>query len=204
MLELVTPSADSSCHIDASRPKSAKRSRSLDFAALYDTWFDDVTSWLQTLGAPLADIEDLAQEVFLVVRRRLCDFDGRNVSGWLYRISNRQVLQHRRRRWIQSVFTLGAGSEIEEVPDDRSGVEEAFEVNEKRRQLQQIVSKMSDKRRIVFMLFEVEEYTGQEIADMLDVPVNTVWTRLHHARKDFFALLAQQEESRREVTGWSL
>ena len=72
--------------------------------------------------------------------------------------------------------------------------------NEKRRQLQQIVSKMSEKRRVVFMLFEVEDYAGEEIADMLDVPVNTVWTRLHHARKDFFALLAQQDESRREVT----
>ena len=168
----------------------------MDFVTLYDTWFDDVTGWLETLGAPPADIEDLAQEVFLIVRRRLCDFDGRNVAGWLYRISNRQVLQHRRRRWIQSVFTLGAGNDIEEVPDDRSGVEEAFEVHEKRRRLQQIVSKMSEKRRVVFMLFEVEDYTGEEIADMLDVPVNTVWTRLHYARKDFFALLAQQEESR--------
>lgn len=172
----------------------------LDFTTLYDTWLEEVTSWLQTLGAPPADIEDLAQEVFLVVRRRLCDFDGRNVAGWLYRISSRQVLQHRRRSWIQSVFTLGSGKDIEEVPDSRAGVEEAFEVQEKRHRLKQIVGKMSEKRRVAFMLFEVEDYTGEEIADMLDVPVNTVWTRLYHARKDFFALLAQQAESRREVT----
>ncbi len=200
MLELVTPSTDVLRQRDASRPKSAQLSVPLDFTRLYDTWFENVTSWLQTLGTPPADVEDLAQEVFLVVRRRLCDFDGRNVAGWLYRISSRQVLRHRRLSWIQSVFTLGSGKDIEEVPDSRVGVEEAFAAQEKRRLLQQIVGKMSEKRRVAFMLFEVEDYSGEEIADMLDVPVNTVWTRLYHARKDFFALLAQQAESRREVT----
>jgi RNA polymerase sigma-70 factor (ECF subfamily) len=56
---------------------------------------------------------------------------------------------------------------------------------------------MSDKRRTVFALFEVEGYGGEEIADILDVPINTVWTRLHYARKDFFALLAQHERAQR-------
>jgi len=48
------------------------------------------------MGASPADIEDLAQEVFLVVRRSLSGFDGRNVQGWLFRIAHRQVLRHRR------------------------------------------------------------------------------------------------------------
>src|SRR6185503_9945522 len=63
----------------------------LDFAALYDAWFDRVCCWLSALGAPRAEEEDLAQEVFLVVRRRLRAFDGRNVAGWLYQIARRQV-----------------------------------------------------------------------------------------------------------------
>ena len=188
-------SNDGDIHLrDVSSPEGARREVPLDFATLYDTWFEHVTCWLQALGAPSADIEDLAQDVFLVVRRRLCDFDGRNLAGWLYRIANRQVLQHRRRRWIQSVITLGPMHSIEDVPDGRTNAVEALETQEKRLQLEQIIKKMTPKRGLVFRLFEVEDYSGEEIANMLDVPVNTVWTRLHHARKDFFALLASMNE----------
>jgi RNA polymerase sigma-70 factor (ECF subfamily) len=200
MLELVTSSTDDFRRRHSPCPDSAKHSGPPDFVTLYNTWYEVVTGWLQTLGAPVADIEDLAQDVFLVVRRRLCDFDGRNVAGWLFRISSRQVLQHRRRRWVQSVIMLEAGKDIEDVPDDRAGVEEAFEVKEKGRQLLRLIGRMSEKRRVAFMLFEVEDYTGEDIADMLSVPINTVWTRLHHARRDFSSMLAQQEESQSEVT----
>ena len=183
---------------DAS-PVEVRREVPLDFAALYDAWFDHVARWLRALGAPAADIEDLAQEVFLVVRRRLGDFDGRNVAGWLYRIASRQVWQHRRRRWVQKVFSTRPALNIEDIPDSQGGADTKFETKEKRQQLERIVSRMSDKRRVVFMLFEVEGYSGEEIADTLDVPINTVWTRLHHARKDFFAQLAQRGLSTRGV-----
>src|SRR5689334_12504515 len=89
----------------ASTSEGAVSRKPLDFASLYDAWFDHVSRWVRTLGAPEADNEDLAQEVFLVVRRRLRDFDGRNVAGWLHRIAAGQVRQHRRRRWIRSVFS---------------------------------------------------------------------------------------------------
>lgn len=170
----------------------------LDFATVYDTWFEHVARWLLALGAPSTDNEDLAQEVFLVVRRRLPHFDGRNVAGWLYRIASRQVWQYRRRRWVQRVLSPKQTVNIEEVPDGQASAAATLETKEKRRLLEQIVSKMSEKRRVVFMLFEVEGYSGEEIADTLDVPINTVWTRLHHARKDFFALLSQQERMRRK------
>lgn len=187
---------------DSAAPRHAslvevRRSTPLEFAAIYDAWFDHVARWLRALGAPPADTEDLAQDVFLVVRRRLGDFDGRNVAGWLYRIASRQVWQHRRRRWIQKFFTVTAAFNIEELPDPRQGALATLETKEKRQKLERIVSRMSDKRRVVFMLFEVEGYSGEEIADTLDVPINTVWTRLHHARKDFFALLAQQERTKK-------
>jgi RNA polymerase sigma-70 factor, ECF subfamily len=180
-------------------PEQLQRNAPLDFTVLYDAWFDDVARWLLALGAPSADIEDLAQEVFLVVRRRLGDFDGRNIAGWLYRIASRQVWQHRRRRWIQKVFSMRPSVNIEDIPDQQMGADTTIETKEKRQQLAKIVSRMSEKRRVVFMLFEVEGYSGEEIADTLDVPINTVWTRLHYARKDFFAQLAQHERSARGV-----
>src|SRR5215467_5590225 len=59
----------------------------LDFRTLYDTWFADVARWVRALGASTADQDDLVQEVFVVVHRRLPDFDGENLAGWLYRIA---------------------------------------------------------------------------------------------------------------------
>ncbi len=197
MSESPATANDNSRLRDASSPGGSRREGPLDFSTIYDAWFEHVSRWLLALGAPAADTEDLAQEVFLVVRRRLCDFDGRNVAGWLYRIASRQVWQHRRRRWIQRVFSQIQTVNIDDVPDGRAGPAALLATKEKRDVLLQLVSKMSEKRRVVFILFEVEGYSGEEIADTLDVPINTVWTRLHHARKDFFALLAQHGRMRR-------
>src|SRR5262245_48606812 len=70
-----------------------------EFRAVYDAWFDDVSRWIRALGGLDADRDDIVQEVFLVVRRRLKDFDGVNLAGWLYRITSRQVRDFRRRAW---------------------------------------------------------------------------------------------------------
>ena len=56
----------------------------VDFRAFYDAWFDDVSRWIRALGGLDADRDDIVQEVFLVVRRRLQAFDGANLAGWLY------------------------------------------------------------------------------------------------------------------------
>lgn len=165
----------------------------LNFADLYDSWFDHVARWIHALGAPSADIEDLTQEVFLVVRRRMDSFDGRNVAGWLYRIASRQVWQHRRRSWFKRVITGRFTSDVDDIADEHHGAQEILESKENRKKLETILARMSEKRRVVFGLFEVEGYSGEEIADMLDVPLNTVWTRLYYARKDFFEQLAQYD-----------
>src|SRR6185503_4608732 len=75
-----------------------------DFRGLYDTWFADVARWVRALGASPADQDDLVQEVFVVVHRRLHAFDGENMAGWLYRIAAHQVRDFRRLRWIRHIF----------------------------------------------------------------------------------------------------
>src|SRR3954464_4387177 len=72
-----------------------------DFRGFYDLWFEEVATWIRALGGPEADRDDIVQEVFLVVRRRLEDFDGVNPAGWLYRITQRQVRDFRRRTWVK-------------------------------------------------------------------------------------------------------
>jgi RNA polymerase sigma-70 factor (ECF subfamily) len=169
------------------------------FAHLYRLWFRHVVRWLATLGAPRADIEDLAQDVFLVVRRRLNDFDGRNAAGWLYRIASGQLRQHRRRFLFRAVFSNRDHVELDEIPHDRPSVLAQMETKQKRELLEHILSRMSEKRRVAFLLFEMQGYSGSEIAHLLGVPVNTIKTRLHHARKDFVRLLADQR--RRDNVG---
>ena len=59
------------------------------FEEIYAKWFHEVSRWVRAFGGLDADLDDLTQEVFLVVRRKLSAFDGRNLSGWLYRIAQR-------------------------------------------------------------------------------------------------------------------
>ena len=75
-----------------------------DFRELYDAWVAHVARWTRALGAARSEQDDLVQQVFVVVHRRLPGFDGRNLAGWLYRITANQVRDFRRLRWIKHVF----------------------------------------------------------------------------------------------------
>jgi len=67
-----------------------------DFDKVYDAWFDRVASWVAAMGAPPGDRDDLVQDVFLIVLRRLPSFDGENIAAWLYQITRRRVRDFRR------------------------------------------------------------------------------------------------------------
>ncbi len=170
----------------------ARAGTGLPFRQVYEDWFDDVVKWLYALGAPSADTEDLAQEVFLVVRRRLGDFDGGNLAGWLYRIAQLTVRDHRRRAWFKHFVRGRRQIDLTELPHTEPGPEQSYEAAESRRRFQRLVAKMSEKRRTTLVLFEIEGYSGDEIARIQDVPLATVWTRLHHARKEFWKLVREQ------------
>lgn len=138
-----------------------------------------------------ADLDDLAQEVFLVVRRKLTGFEGPSLSAWLYGITRKTVSDYRRRAWMRRVLSGGRKSldaEREPAPRAALGSVERWEAQ---RELQGVLSKMSAVRRSAFMLFEVEGYSGEEIAELEQIPVATVYTRLHHARKDFLRFTAE-------------
>jgi RNA polymerase sigma-70 factor (ECF subfamily) len=175
--------------------KPAARARELDagdFRSIYAAWFTDVLRWIRALGAPPADHDDLAQEVFVVVHRRLADFDGRNVGGWLYRITANQVRDHRRLRWIRSVFrrSVPVSDELE-APGPTPLM--AVETREKRQLLDALLSELSEPLRATFVLFEVDGYTAEEIAAFQRSPVNTVRARIHRARKKLLALVEQRK-----------
>src|SRR5262249_7933634 len=156
----------------------------IDFSDVYDQWFHEVARWIRALGGPEADLDDLAQEVFLVVQRTLPTFDGRNVAGWLYRIAAHKVRDHRRRAWFRNLFLGRRDVAIDEIAATGLNPEQSFERRQSERELFRLLDKLSVKRRVAFVLFEIEGYDCEEIAALENVPVATIWTRLHHARKE--------------------
>ena len=163
------------------------------FNAIYDAWFESVLRWIRAFGVPQADREDIAQDVFLVVRRRLHAFDGENTAAWLYRITKRQVRDFRRRTWIKNIFTREHTDALDTMPDDRAGPAALLERKQTQRILLTLLAKMNPDRRAAFMLFELDGLAGEEIARIQGVAVTTVWKRLHFARKEFLALVARYQ-----------
>jgi RNA polymerase sigma-70 factor (ECF subfamily) len=182
------------------RPGEVTDPRS-SFRAIYDTWFEDVARWIRALGGLEADRDDILQEVFLVVRRRLDSFDGRNPAGWLYRITRRQVRDFRRRTWVKHIFTKQRSDEPDILAHGGINPAAALEYKEKQRILYALLQNMSEDRRCAFVLFEIEGLSGEEISRIQSVPINTVWTRLHHARREFFALAARYQKAHEKELG---
>jgi RNA polymerase sigma-70 factor, ECF subfamily len=168
-----------------------------EFEALYSTYFHHVTRWARAFGCPQPDIDDVAQETFLVARRRLDQFQGGNAAGWLYRIAQHVTRAHRRRAWLRGL--LQRSPERGLVPARDASPIEALEQREARRQMHDLLSQMSERRRTAFFLFEIEGYSGEEIAQLQGVALNTIYTRLHHARRDFMALLARAESEKQGI-----
>lgn len=164
----------------------------LSFDEIYETWYDEVSRWVRALGGPEAEREDLVQDVFVVVHRRLVDFDGENVAGWLYQIARRRVRDFRRLLWVKNLLYKRS-----EVPEGLMlvgpGPADTLETKEKRKLLEQLLEKLNEAERAALVLFEVEGYSGAQIATVQGVPLNTVWARIHKGRKKLQAHLARLE-----------
>jgi len=172
----------------------------LDFRAIYERWFDDVSQWIRALGGPEADREDLAQDVFVVVLRRLPYFDGNNLAGWLYQIARHRVRDFRRLLWVKHLL-LGSVPLPDNLPTEGASPAEALQTDEKRATLERLLGKLNESERAALTLFEIDGYSGEEISELQGVPVNTVWARMHKARKKLTGWLAKAESRDRRGLG---
>jgi RNA polymerase sigma-70 factor (ECF subfamily) len=157
-------------------------------AEVYAQHADFVWRSLQHLGVGRADLEDLAQEVFVTVHRRLESFDGRSkLTTWLFGICLHLVQRHRRRAYFRLEFLQA------EPPEriDGETPEALYAGAESQRRLEQLLEKLSPERRATFVLFEIEGATCEEIAELTGVPVGTVYSRLHLARKQVASVAAR-------------
>jgi RNA polymerase sigma-70 factor, ECF subfamily len=153
----------------------------LTFERIYDERFGDVERWVRAFGGRPADIADLAQDVFVIAFRRLSEFDGQNVPGWLYQITRRRLRDYRRLSWIKHLFTNRNASTFESAA---MGADQLQQVdnNEKQALLDRLLNRLPAEQRAAFVLFELDGLSGAEIAELQQVPINTVWARIHRAR----------------------
>jgi RNA polymerase sigma-70 factor (ECF subfamily) len=123
--------------------------------------------------------DDLAQEVFLRAYRALCGFEGRSSFGtWLYRISYNAYLNHstRVRKW--SALPQGYDAEAQ-APEDALSPPRS----DLRRDLEAAVAGLPERYRGVVVLYYLQDLSYPEIAEILDVPLGTVKTHLHRAKR---------------------
>ncbi len=157
----------------------------LDFGEVYRTFFDHVCRWTRALGGPEAERDDLVQDVFLIVHRRLPDFDGKNVAGWLYQITRHRVRDFRRLQWFR--LFLSSSPADDSLASFARGPETELDGKQQEAILSSLLSKLPQAQQAAFVLFEVDGYSGEEIARLQGVPVNTVWARIHKARSKLAA-----------------
>jgi RNA polymerase sigma-70 factor (ECF subfamily) len=165
----------------------------LDFAAVYDLNAAFVWRSLRLLGVPADSLDDAVQEVFLVVHRRLDEFEGRSsVRTWLYAIARRVAHNLRRgagRRGAPAAVPL-------DLPDVAGGSpRELAEKAEAGRVLLDLVSNLGEDQREVFLLVEVEEMSVPEAAEALGINVNTCYSRLRAARARFDRAVATRRRN---------
>jgi RNA polymerase sigma-70 factor (ECF subfamily) len=163
-------------------------------AAIYGAHFAFVWRSLRGLGFSNAEAEDLAQDVFLVVRRRLPDFDRkRPIKPWLFGILRRVAADRRRstRRAERRLRLLPSGhahGDPDRGPEDGARSREAAEF------VDAFLAELGDARRTIFVLSEIEGLSGTEIAEALGINRNTVYTRLRAARQQFRDALLRRSE----------
>ena len=153
----------------------------------YERWFNDVWRLLRRLGVTLNNLDDAAQDVFVVVFKRWHDFSGRSSRRtWVLGIAIRIAHQyHRLRHKHQSNvdWTLEEDHyEISQRPTLWGNPFGAMSVREGEQRLQELLTKMTKKERGVFVLVELEELAVGEAADVLGVSARAAYRRLDRAR----------------------
>ena len=165
----------------------------LAFREVFRNHRADVARLVQRMTgrATPSDLEDLVQEVFLQVYRSIKDFRGQSrFSTWLYRVTVNVVLMQRRaarsRPVLQEATDETFGADARDLPDDQ--VARARRVSA----FYRLLDRLSDKKRAVFVLHELEGLSPGEVATVVSAPVLTVRTRLFYARRELLAMLRDE------------
>jgi len=166
------------------------------FEQIYDD--NSVFIWrsLRGLGVPEAHVDDAVQEVFMVVHRRLADYEPRaHIRSWLFGIALRVAKDHKRRDRRKPTVPLADEPAI--VAND-SPFEQVAR-NQALAFVERFLDTLNDEQRALFVLTELEQMRVPEVAELLGENLNTVYSRQRAIRKQFAEALEQHPEIGNEI-----
>lgn len=174
---------------EASSPRAV--SQVPTFAAVYQTYFDFVWRSARRLGVGPHAIDDVVQEVFIAVHSRLRTLrDPTALRSWIYGIVRRVALSHVRDDRAGSESLLNTADEST-APSLSPSPLDVAEQTDRVKLLWRLLDELDAPKREVFVLVELEEMTMPEIAQALEIPLGTVYSRVRTARLAFEAALAR-------------
>jgi len=171
------------------------------FESVYAQYFDFVWSSARRFGVMPAAMDDVVQEIFMVIHGKLHTLrQPESLRSWIYGIVRRTVSGHHRSQRTRDASDTALALHAKAQGETPLTPLELSEHNEEAKLLWALLDEIDESKREVLILVELEGMTAPEIADALEIPLNTVYSRLRAARLAFDAALARRtarEESRR-------
>lgn len=164
----------------SARESLPPRGEPYDVAAIYLEYRGFVWRSLRHLGVSSSDLDDVLQEVFVVAHRRRASFDGTStVRSWLFGIARMQVLSLRKRAYRRRERL------VEQIPDEPADADPERDTARARRfaRALELLSHLDEDKRVVFLLYEIEEMTMAEVSNALGIKLQTAYSRLYRARE---------------------
>jgi RNA polymerase sigma-70 factor, ECF subfamily len=150
-------------------------------------WFRDhvqnLWRFVLRLGVPRHAIDDLVQEAFIIATRRQADIGPGQERSFLVATAVRLSSNYRQRAYVRREVSHGDG--FEHSASQQPNAEQLLIEKRSRQLLDQVLAELSDAHRAVFVLFELEGFSAPEIAELLQLPLGTVSSRLWRARAKF-------------------
>ncbi|HTM45521.1 MAG TPA: sigma-70 family RNA polymerase sigma factor [Polyangiaceae bacterium] len=165
------------------------------FAELYEKFFPLVWRTARRMGVPDGSLDDVCQEVFIAIHRKLPEFTGQStVRTWVFGFIFNIVQVHHRSQRRKSAYHRSTGDLVDPdtLTDQRPSADERMRSAEAAGMAHRALDRLSDDKRAVFVMSELEGLSATEIASALGLNVHTVYTRLRTARKEFQRLVRQQ------------
>jgi RNA polymerase sigma-70 factor (ECF subfamily) len=183
----------------AAQPVRAQaQTDAVSFRDVFGRYAPYVLGLVRRLGVREAEVDDVAQEVFIVVHRQLPHFEGRSsLKTWLCGITLRTVANHRRKVMRRREASIDISPEQRAAPEQHTLLERQDNANS----LLQALDTLTPKLREVFVLYEIEELPMIDVARTLGCPRFTAYTRLHAARAALRQRLAEHDPGRKTKRG---
>ena len=157
---------------------------------LYRAHYVAAGAFLRKLGVPERDLDDATQEVFAQLFRSLPQFRGEaQLRTWLYRLCATQARRARRFGSVSEALRTWFG---ERTP---SATSQELPADVARQRVAAALDRLNEAERLVFVLYELEGLSGDEVASIAGCPVATVWRRLHYARARFKGAIEEEATS---------